>query len=200
MKNSALTISIILIAGVANAQQEGAFEQYYYIKEKQPIVMMPIAHYQTKSNWYTEARFNYEDLNTFSIYAGKIFSRDNKLSYSIIPILGGVMGKFQGGSLGLNLNIEYKQWFLSSQSQYTFSPSNKASNFCYSWSEVGYEIWKWLYVGAAVQYTKQQQLKAELEPGVVVGLSVGNWTFPLYGFSVMDNNRYFLLGINRTLK
>jgi hypothetical protein len=200
MKSNALIILLLIITVQVHAQQQGGFEQYYYVKESQPLVMMPIAHFQTRNNWYTEARFNYEEMNTFSLYAGKIFSGGNKLSYTIIPILGGVMGEFKGGSLGLNLNVEFKQWYLSSQSQYTFSSQDKTNNFFYSWSEAGYEVWDWLYAGIALQHTTLHQTKTVLEPGIVVGFSVGKWSFPLYSFNPMGNNRSFLLGINRTLK
>ncbi len=200
MKSNVLFILTIIICTEATAQQEAGFEQYYYVQAKEPVVMMPIAHYQSKTNWYTEARYNYEDLNTFSLYAGKIFTRDRKISYSIIPILGAVMGKFKGGSAGLNLNIEYKEWYLSAQSQYTVSANDKTSTFFYSWSELGYEFSDFIYAGLAIQETSLYAAKPVCETGVVVGLSFGKWVFPIYAFSPFDNSRYFIIGINRTLK
>lgn len=201
MKNSFITILVSMAFSAAQAQQ-GGFEQYLYAKNKEGVQLVPMLHYQSTKNWYTEARYNYEDTATVSLYGGKIFSKDkNKLSYSMLPLAGVVLGRFKGGSLGLNINIEYKKLFFCSQSQYTFSVKDKFDNFFYSWSEAGYEIWNWLYVGVAVQHTHMYDTKFELgEKGFVVGISVQKWVFPLYIFNPLNNGQYFVLGINRTLE
>lgn len=200
MKISALFILTVIVCHAANAQQ-GGVEQYYYLQEKGPLLWMPMVHYQGHKNWWVEARYNYEDLNTISLYAGKVFSKERKLSYSFTPIVGGVIGRFKGASVGLNLNIGYERLFFSAQSQYTFSVEDRKADFFYSWSETGYEIWNWLSVGMAIQQTHLYDTKFELgDPGVVVGFSIGKWEFPLYGFNPFDSNRYFVLGINRTLE
>jgi len=181
--------------------QQGGFEQYLYAKNKQSLQVVPLLHYQNSKNWYAEARYNYEDTATVSLYGGKIFSKETKkLSYSMLPLAGAVLGRYKGGSLGMNINIEYKKMFFSSQSQYTFSTKDRSNNFFYSWSEVGYNISDWFYVGSAIQHTHMYNTKFELgEKGFVVGLSMGKWVFPLYVFNPSSNNQYFILGINRAL-
>lgn len=198
MKGKALFILIFMVCQGVCAQQQGSVEQYYYMQEREALTVIPMAHYQSPKNWYVEARYNYEELKTFSLYAGKAFSKESKLSYTIIPMVGGVMGRFKGGSFGLNLDIDYERLFLSSQSQYTFSVEDRAANFLYSWSELGYNIWSWLFIGVAIQHTRLYNTKFALgEAGIVVGFSIGKWEFPVYSFSPMCSNRYFILGINR---
>src|SRR5688572_15089237 len=97
------------------------FEQYGYIKKNETMTLVPIFNYESSDHTYVEARYNYEDLNTFSFYIGRTFSGKDKLSYSLTPILGAVMGKFTGGSVGMNGVLEYGDLFFSTQSQYTAS-------------------------------------------------------------------------------
>ena len=200
MKNSLVSILVIVMFQAAQAQQ-GGFEQYLYARNKEALQVVPLLHYQNNKNWYAEGRYNYEDTATASFYGGKIFSKENKkTSYSMLPLAGVVLGKFKGGSLGLNINVEYKKIFFSAQSQYTFSTKDHTKNFFYSWSEAGYKIWNWLYVGSAIQHTHMYDTTFKLgEKGLIVGLSMGSWVFPLYIFNPSTNNQYFILGINRTL-
>jgi hypothetical protein len=52
----------------------------------------------------------------------------------------------------------------------------------------------------ALQHTRFLQAGAKgVEPGVVVGLSFGLWTFPLYVFAPFADDRYFIAGINLRL-
>lgn len=200
MKNSLVSILILIMFQAAQAQQ-GGFEQYVYARNKEALQVVPLLHYQNSKNWYAEARYNYEDIATASLYGGKIFTKEkNKLSCSALPLAGVVWGKFKGGSLGLNVNLEYKKTFFCSQSQYTFSVEDRSNNFLYSWSEAGYKIWNWLYVGSAIQHTHMYDTRFKIgEKGLIVGLSMGRWVFPLYIFNPSTNNQYFILGINRTL-
>jgi hypothetical protein len=166
------------------------------VKGRDTVTMVPMAHVQTKKNWYIEGRFNYEDLKTASVYGGKMFTKDiKKTSYAIVPMVGIVAGKYKGGSFGLNINIERGKFYLSSQTQYTFSVKNRSDNFFYSWSEAGLAPVDWFYAGAAIQQT---DFKHGTELGGVLGLTFGKWTFPLYAFSPFSEGRYFVLGLINT--
>ncbi len=50
-------------------------EQYYYTHTGGTAAYVPMAHYNTSNNWYGEARYNYDEFETFSLYAGKKFSK-----------------------------------------------------------------------------------------------------------------------------
>jgi len=202
MKNNfALCIVVLCACRLAAAQGYGIVEQYVYVSEDNPPTYMPIAQIQNK-NWYGEARYNYEKLKSLSVYAGRVYSFKNKRgshSSSLIPIAGIVIGKFKGGSVGFNLKVKYTDLFLTSQSQYTFSIKDQHENFTYSWSELGYQPWYWIYGGLAVQKTnlfQENRNRSETEVGVVVGFVVGQWTIPLYSFSPLAGDRYFVVGLN----
>jgi hypothetical protein len=177
---------------------QAGFEQYYYVQDKEAVEFVPVISFQAKNNWYAEARYNYEEKNTFSLYAGRKFSGEcKKLMYSLTPIMGAVTGELDGGSAGMNVSAELESVFFSSQSQYTFSPKDPSCDFLFSWSELGYEISSWFYLGVSMQHTRMLHTNTQIfEHGAVIGFEFGKWTIPVYSYNTFDRGRYFVLGIN----
>jgi hypothetical protein len=161
---------------------------------------MPVMHYQTKSNWYGEARYNYEDVETFSLYLGRAITGGNDLNYSFVPMLGGSVGKFKGVSTGLNIDMDYNKFFFSSQSQYSMPTSAYGRYFWYSWSELGYQGLKWLYAGLSVQQTHDRLTGDDLQPGMMIGFTFNKFTIPVYTFDPFGNGRNFIVGFNMAWK
>ena len=196
MKNSFLVIVMLIIGPTVGLSQTG-FEQYSFIGQKIGFTCVPIVHVQTQNNWYAEARYNYDEEKTFSLYMGKSFSRTGKhISYSVTPMIGGMLGQFKGGSAALNASLEYKKFFLSSQPQFTAFSGERDRSYLFQWSEVGYELKPWLFAGLSIQQTYYTQSKMNItEPGVLLGVTLGKWILPVYLFNPMSTSRYFVLGI-----
>ena len=164
-----------------------------------PYVFMPIAHFQSARNWYAEARYNYEDTETFSLFLGRSFSGDKNIAYTVTPMLGASVGKFKGISTGLNVDVEYDKFYFSAQSQYSMATARGkgSDDFFYSWSEAGYQPLDWLYAGASFQQTFTRYEKL-LEPGALVGFSFNRFSIPVYGFDLFNDTRYFIIGLTVT--
>jgi hypothetical protein len=196
MKTKLPYILVLVLCLDANAQAGGGLENYYYMKGQNGASMVPILYYATSSNWYGEARYNYDDDRTFSLYGGKTFSKSGTWSYSATPLVGGMVGLMNGGSLGLNLDVDRGKFFLSSQSQYSFSFRDEMNKYFFTWSEIGFKPYKWCYTGVALQQTSMYREAGQWETGYMLGFSAKNWTIPFYVFSVSSQQRYFILGIN----
>ncbi len=179
----------------AHAQQAG-LDQYYYTGTYRNFTFAPVAYYQTETKWYAEGRFNYEALNTLSLYAGKTFERKATFSYTASPIAGVVFGRINGGSAGINLECDYRNVYLNTQSQYTFSVQQRSNSFIYSWSDLTYKFSKNFAAGLSVQQTKIYQLNGAFEKGFLLKAAYKNWSFPLYIFRPGSSERYFVLGLN----
>jgi len=198
---SILLIAFAFIGRKGFAQSEITLEQYRVINTNQPSIYMPVMHYQHPKNWYAEARYNYEDLETFSLYLGRAFTGEsNSLNYSIVPMLGGSMGRWQGISTGLNINIDLNNFFFSSQSQYSRSTSAYGDYFVYDWSEVGYQSLKWLYAGVSVQHTHDRSIGHDVQPGIMVGFTFNRFTIPVYTFEPFNTSRNFVVGVTMEWK
>ena len=196
MRRSFFTIVLLVLCNIAISQSHGGVEQYYYSGFKRTSTVVPKAYFQNKQNWYTEVRYNYDELETISFNAGKTFSGNNAVSYSITPLAGIMAGKLNGASLGLNVESEFRNIFLSAASQYSFSPNKNDVDYFFNWSEVGYQVTENLFTGVAMQLTHLYNQTNQWEPGIMAGVSINKWTFPLYIFNPAAGNRYIVLGIN----
>ena len=201
MKSNVFCLAIFMIINIHVSTAQSGFEQYYYVQKNTAPLFVPIIHVQGKHNWFTKVRYNYEEQNSMSVFAGKSFSRKaDLLEYSIEPIAGGVLGQFNGGLLGLNALFDYGDFFLHTQSQFTFSSQNKCANFFFGWYELGYSPLPWFSFGCSLQQSVYgQSEKNSTEPGVMLGFSFGKWSFPMYAFRPLNTNPYVVLGVSHLL-
>jgi len=191
-----ILISALLLPLLLNAQSKTSIEQYHVVGNKSGYVPISIAHFQNNKKWYAEGRYNYEELETFSFYVGKTFSKKNNFSYTVTPLLGGAIGNFNGVSTGMNIDLDYKDFFFSLQSQYSFSTDQRADNFLYNWSEIAYQPLQWIYGGISFQQTRLYKTETTLESGILVGFVFRNVTIPIYTFAPFNKNRYFMVGLS----
>ncbi len=103
---------------------------------------------------HLEARYNYEDQRTGSLWGGYNFSAGKKLQLSVTPMIGGVFGDLNGIAPGCEASLTYKKLEFSSTSEYVFDTSHKAGSFFYSWPEVTYSLLDWLKLGFVAQRTR----------------------------------------------
>lgn len=196
MKTKQVLIFFWICNDYVFGQQSAGLEQYYYVRAKQLPEQVLVAHYESPRSWYTEARYNYEDMKTASLYGGKVFKQDGKISWSMIPMGGIVLGNFKGASAGINGKLETGRVFFNVQSQYTRSFSAGANDFYFSWSEAGFQATKKIFVGLSVQHTQLMNSKGGIESGCFTGMTLGNWALSIYSFNPADIRRYFIAGLS----
>jgi hypothetical protein len=178
-----------------SAQSKLGFEHYNYIRQSDNAVFVPMFHLQTKNNWYTELRYNYEDAETVSLFAGKTIEGGNKITYTLTPMAGFSIGLFTGVSAGINTEAEWGSFYLSAQSQYSIATKKDISSFFFNWSELGYSISDHVFAGVAMQYTHQEK-EGFFEPGLVAGINLKKVSFPIYLFNPFNRSYYFIIGLN----
>ena len=120
---------------------------------------------------HLEARYNYEDQNTGSIWIGYNFSVGRKLVLEATPMIGGVFGNTAGVAPGYEVSLSYKRIVLSSSGEYVFDTKNQNGNFFYSWPQLIYSPLDWLHVGVAAQRTKAYHTSFDTQRGLVFGFS-----------------------------
>lgn len=178
------------------AQAKTGIENYTSLVSGEKYVWMPVVHHQGKKGLYTEMRYNYEAPKTASVYLGKSFSREAALSYEITPMAGFVFGEYTGASLAMNVALEHKKIFFSSQTQYTMNKDNRMDNFFFNWSELGYQPVKWFYTGVSAQLTKLYKNTLMPEYGLMLGLVIRKITIPVYVFNPLGTKKNYIIGIN----
>lgn len=178
------------------AQSSGGLEQYHYMGTQGSGAFIPIAHFQDRKGWYAEARYNYEQDETFSLNLGKTFAVGKGGIFSVTPLAGGVLGKLKGLNVGSNVDVQYEKFFFSSEMQYTWCTADVRRSFYFNWSEAGYRPFHWLFTGLSIQHTQPYHATAEFEPGVLAGLSFKNISLPVYFFSPFQDKRYWVAGVS----
>lgn len=177
------------------AQSTKTVENYSVLNPGNEYLWMPVVHYKGKKNFYAEARYNYEDVNTASLYAGRSFDGGNKIQYTITPMAGLVFGKYNGVSIATNTEADYKGFNFCSQLQYTINTKNKQEIFFYNWAEVSHRFLKKMYGGISIQQTMMYKSSMTTETGLLLGFNSGKITVPLYFFSPLSKQKSITLGL-----
>ena len=144
---------------------------------------------------HVEARFNYEDLDTASLWAGYNFDGGTDLVYQVTPMVGAVFGHLNGVAPGYAISLAYKGLLFSGQGEYVFDAQTRASDFFYAWTELSYTPVHRMRFGAAMQHTKAFDTGLDVERGPLLGFSYGRFDFTVYVFNVDKPDPPVVLGI-----
>jgi hypothetical protein len=135
-------------------------------------------------NWlHLEARYNYENLRTGSLWVGYNFQVGKTLSLSVTPMIGGIFGRSNGIAPGCEASLTYKKLEASISNEYVFDTSSKADNFYYAWAQLSFSPVSWFRVGAVAQHTRAYQTSVDIQRGFLVGISHKRLEFTTYVFN-----------------
>lgn len=129
---------------------------------------------------HLEARYNYEDQYTGSLWVGYNFSAGHELVFEATPMLGGVFGNTTGIAPGYEVSLTYKRVSLSSSGEYVFDTRNRHGNFFYSWPQLTYQPLDWFHVGLVAQRTKAYHTNLDTQRGLFIGFSRKKARFTTY--------------------
>lgn len=157
-----------------------------------PFYIIPIFQ-ADKSRLHLEARYNYEELETFSIWAGYNITGGKKFQYTIVPMAGGLAGRINGFAPGVEVTFDYSDFELYCESEYIFDSDDSENNFYYHWIDITYSPVEWLFFGVSSQLTSALQTDPDMQNGVLAGGNYKNLDMSLYYFNSNDFNDQFLL-------
>jgi hypothetical protein len=148
-----------------------------------------------KNYLHLEAKYNNEDLDTTSLYGGYNFYAGETLQLRLTPMFGGVVGNSNGVATLLIFEMNYKKLSLSLEPEYFFSSDDKESNFFYSWSEISYSPADWIWFGIAGQRTRVYQTDLEIQRGVLLGVSISNFSITGYVMNVFFGDVFGVINV-----
>jgi hypothetical protein len=132
---------------------------------------------------HLEGRYNYEGLETGSVWLGYNLSTGKDLVFEATPMAGAVFGDTNGIAPGYSATLSYKKLELYSQGEYVFDLEDKSRNFFYNWSEVSYSPKEWVRAGIVAQRTKAYETSLDVQRGILAGLSYKKLNFTTYVFN-----------------
>lgn len=145
---------------------------------------------------HLEGRYNYEDYNTFSAWAGYNLGGENNFEYAVTPMIGGAVGNTNGIAVGLELTLNFKAFELYSEAEYLLDASGREYNYIYSWTDFTFSPKKWLWIGISAQRTRLIETPLDFERGILLGASWKNWELSAYAFNLGFDEPYGLLTLS----
>jgi hypothetical protein len=120
---------------------------------------------------HLEARYNYEDLDTGSVWIGYNLSAGDEFWVTFTPMVGGVFGNTTGVAPGCRLDVGWWKLELYSELEYLFDTGDSSGDFLYSWSELTLAPTEWFRFGYVAQRTRTYDTGLEIQRGPLVGFS-----------------------------
>ena len=137
---------------------------------------------------HLEARYNYEDLETGSLWAGYNFSVGEKVTFEGTAMVGGVFGGTVGIAPGYKASLSWTTLTLYSEGEYLFDTNESADSFFYAWSELTWAPVDWFRFGLVGQRTKVYETDREIQRGLLVGFSFKRVDVSAYVFNPDDSS------------
>ena len=167
----------------------------YFVPDDRDYVQPTIT---ADRDWlHLEARYNYEALDTSSLWIGYNYNVGNKLELELTPMLGGVFGTTDGIAPGYKGTLNWWKIELYTEGEYMFNTGDSSENFFYDWSELTVSPADWLRLGLVTQRTHLYQTDREIQRGFLVGFSFKHLDFTTYVFNPDDKPLVVLgMGVN----
>jgi hypothetical protein len=146
---------------------------------------------------HLEARYNYEDRRTLSLWAGWNWSTGKAVELTVVPMLGAVLGTTNGIAPGLELTLEWGPltWYV--ETEVVVDLGNTDASYFYSWSELSAKVpegrLESLRGGVVIQRTRAFQQPRDVTPGLLVGYTVGRFELNAYWFWPGGDGQYAAL-------
>ncbi len=147
--------------------------------------------YARHNTLHLEGRFNYEDRNTVSFWAGRRFKFGNPVEFVIVPMGAIVFGNTNGLAPGLETEIMFKKFDFYTESEYLFDFSTSENNFFYMYSELAIRPIKPLRTGLIAQRTKLFQTEFEIQRGIFAEYYFRRYRAGVFYFNPFDSDSQF---------
>ncbi len=123
---------------------------------------------------HLEARYNYEDLDTGSLWLGYNLSLGEEATLDVTPKLGFVFGETTGIAPGFHAVLGWKRFVLYSDGEYVVDTDDRENSFFYSWSEATVSpVDRWR-AGLVLQRTQVVETLREFQWGILVGVRIAH--------------------------
>jgi hypothetical protein len=145
---------------------------------------------------HLEARYNYEAIDSGSLFAGWKFSGGEKVTWELTPILGAVFGQKEGIAPGFEAAVAYGVADFYIEAEYVRDLEVREDSFTYAWSELGFTPWEWLRVGLVGQRTMVYHSDRDIQRGGFAQLMYKKVTAGVYVFNPDDaDNRFTVFSL-----
>lgn len=145
-----------------------------------------------RGHLHLEARYNYEDRDTGSIWAGYNLSAGDEFALEFTPMLGAVFGNTAGIAPGFKATLGWRGLELYSEAEYVIDADDADDSFFYTWTELTVAPSEWWRAGFVIQRTKSYETKFDVQRGLLLGLHRGRLDLTAYVLNPDESPAYVL--------
>jgi len=183
--------SLSVVADTISSPWSFAADAYYYMlpAEKNTTTLFGSADHKSL---HLEARYNYEDLKTASMFVGYNLEAGRKLKLAATPMIGFVVGNTDGIAPGLEITLTWKKFDFYSESEYVIDFAGEENNYFYTWSELAISPFRNFRTGTSANRTRLYQSELELQKGIFAEYSFWKLTAGCHYFNPFSTD-YFVI-------
>ncbi len=143
-----------------------------------------------------ETRYNYEALDTGSVWLGYNYSGGDSLAWEFTPMLGGAFGRTAGLAPGYKASLSWWKLELYSEGEYFIDTGDPSGSFFYNWSELTISPWHWVRLGTVTQRTRAYDSDRDIQRGLLVGFSYKRLSVTGYVFNSDESEPIWALAVS----
>ena len=144
---------------------------------------------------HLEARYNYEALDTASVWFGYNFSGGETVAWEITPMIGGVFGDTDGVAPGYKGSLSWWKLELYSEGEHVFDAGDSDDSFFYNWSELTLAPVEWFRFGLVTQRTRAYETDRDIQRGLLLGVSYKALDVGAYFFNPDDEDPTYVISV-----
>lgn len=137
---------------------------------------------------HLEARYNYEDLRTGSVFAGWNGNFGESVAVGVTPMLGLSFGRTAAVIPAFRAGVSFWRIEGSAEGEWAFAFDDEDDSFFYAWLEADFSLTDWMWVGISSQTTAIFGEPQETEWGPLVGFAIGPLNLSTYVFNLADSS------------
>ena len=167
-----------------------ATANFYFLKDD--FFVLPVAT-ADKGRLHLEARYNYEDRNTTSLWVGMNFHFGNNFTLDATPMASVIFGNSDGVAPGLELTMAYKRFELYGEGEYFISTEDINLNYGYLWTDFTYSPTDWFSFGLSGQRTRLYRTDLDVQRGVIASFAYKNAELSGYWYNIGQGSSSFAI-------
>jgi len=162
----------------------------YFLEQEVYSIPIVTADHQ---HLHLEARYNYEDVQTVSLFAGYTLETNGKVSLLLTPMLGAAFGNTTGLIPAVETTLSWSDLEWYTETEWLIDPGDSGNNFLYTWSDLTYAPFDHLYFGLSAQRTRVEDPGLDIERGFVAGYYNDRLTLSAYTYNIGTKDFFLLI-------
>ena len=144
---------------------------------------------------HLETRYNYEDRESASFFAGANFEFGDKVKLALTPMIGGLVGETDGIIPALEADLTIGPFEAYGEAEYVFDLGDSESSYFYMWSELSVWPTEWLRAGVVTQRTRVYRTDRDIQRGLLVGVSFKRVEGAVYFFNPGSDDHFTVVSL-----